>query len=310
MITLMILTSVLVVVLGVANLIIPGITMNRTQSYSLKAYFASETGAERSLWSLRKDGLNCAANNQCINFSQNTCVDCLDSVAKNYLNNGSSYSVEYASSTLVTLKSWGSYMGARRTLEIEVGAPIASTTTTCAPDCSGKVCGDDDGCGNTCPATCATTAGCSSSVIANATTTPDSCCSGSCYECNSGYYWDGAVCKEYLLFSDAPNYCGSASCCYGYDWVDPGYVDNWADPSLVDYSNQQLVEGSTLNKDYRPCGLTDSAWRESYKVIGGVWVFQSNGPVGGQVWMNCSSNPAGQTTWSSNSQRTFSSWCN
>lgn len=163
LITLMILTSVLVITLGVANLIIPNIAMNRTQSYSLKAYFASETGAEKSLWSLRKGGLNCATNNQCIDFSQNTCVGCLDLAAKNSLNNGSSYSVEYASSTLVTLKSWGSYMGARRTLEIEVGAPIASSTPPCQPSCVGKTCGDD-GCGGVCSPGCSGGQVCSSGI--------------------------------------------------------------------------------------------------------------------------------------------------
>lgn len=154
LITLMILTSVLVVVLGVASLIIPSVLMNRTQSYSMKAYFASETGAERSLWVLRKANLDCTINNQCIDFSSNSCIDCANLNSVNLLNNGSSYFVEFASSTLINFQSSGVYSGTKRRIEISVGEPV------CLPDCSGKFCGDD-GCGGVC------SPGCSGSDVCN-----------------------------------------------------------------------------------------------------------------------------------------------
>ena len=62
---LMILSGALIVSLGAASLVISGMKQGRTQSYSTKAYFAAESGTERVLWEIRKNGFDpsgCAEN--------------------------------------------------------------------------------------------------------------------------------------------------------------------------------------------------------------------------------------------------------
>ncbi|MFZ2226671.1 MAG: hypothetical protein WAV64_04535 [Candidatus Moraniibacteriota bacterium] len=56
---------------------------------------------------------------------------------------------------------------------------------------------------NCCSQTCSTGPGCRAS-LANGVVTGGVCCSGSCYECNSGYYWNGSMC--------AANACVSTGC--------------------------------------------------------------------------------------------------
>lgn len=51
----LIMTSVLTIALGAANLVAPGILLGRTQTRSTKAFFAAEAGAERILWEMRKN---------------------------------------------------------------------------------------------------------------------------------------------------------------------------------------------------------------------------------------------------------------
>lgn len=97
--TLLILSSILVVTLAAADLILAGIKMNRLTGYSSIAFFAAEAGLERALWEARK-------NNTAQTWPETT------------LPNSSTYKVDY---TLVipnvTFKSIGSYLGVKRSVE-------------------------------------------------------------------------------------------------------------------------------------------------------------------------------------------------
>ena len=126
LITFLIMSSVLVVALGAANLIMPGILMSRTQGYSTKAYYASEAGAERALWLIRKgqvgddyDFSDCPLSGECLDFSASPvdCDVCNNTIVN--LSNGASYNVNYASSTPVTiLTSSGVFQETDRSVEV------------------------------------------------------------------------------------------------------------------------------------------------------------------------------------------------
>ena len=104
--TLLILTSILTVALGAANLIVPGIRMSRTQAQSTKAFFASEAGVERSLWEVRKNGYTLLGEDTADVFNDS-------------LDNGSIYQVDYATSTpIVTFTSTGQYQQTRRSVAV------------------------------------------------------------------------------------------------------------------------------------------------------------------------------------------------
>ena len=105
LLTLFLLTGILVITLGAADLVMAGIKMNRLTGYSTLAFFASEAGLERSLWEARK------------NAYLYPLVD-VDEVFGGDLGNGSSYLVDYATSTpTITFTSGGSYGGAKRSVE-------------------------------------------------------------------------------------------------------------------------------------------------------------------------------------------------
>ncbi len=128
--TLIILTSVLIVSLGAADLVISGTKQGRTQVYSAEAYFAAEAGAERALWEIRKnvftflrlDSSACQVNDY-INFdntnippSTATC----GSEQTNVLLNGAAYNVVFRSGggTATTTAAVGSYNDVERSVEI------------------------------------------------------------------------------------------------------------------------------------------------------------------------------------------------
>ncbi len=115
--TVMVLASILIITLGASNIILPGIVMGRTQGYSTKAYFAAEAGAEESLWTIRKATISgCPPAGECLDFSTDSCGNCHSLTYT--LANGSSYYVQYASSTYTSLISKGDYLGTRRTIEL------------------------------------------------------------------------------------------------------------------------------------------------------------------------------------------------
>ena len=104
--TLFILSGILVITLGAADLVLAGIRMNRLAGYSNLAFFASEAGLERVLWEARKNGYPLPDTNQ------NNIFENLN------IGNGSAYLINYAtSSPNVTFKSIGDYRGAKRSVE-------------------------------------------------------------------------------------------------------------------------------------------------------------------------------------------------
>lgn len=104
--TLMILTSILTVALGAANVVMSGILMNRTQTFSTKAIYAAEAGAEKALYEVRKNNLYLDS-------------DQLNIFGTTTLSNNSTFTVDYAtSSPYIIITSNGLYSGARRSVQL------------------------------------------------------------------------------------------------------------------------------------------------------------------------------------------------
>ena len=107
LLTLFILSGILIITLGAADLVLAGIKMNRLTGYSNLAFFASEAGLERALWEARKNPAFSLPNDNQDNIFQNLNIG-----------NNSAYQVDYSSSTPnVTFKSIGSYSGVKRSIE-------------------------------------------------------------------------------------------------------------------------------------------------------------------------------------------------
>lgn len=110
MVTMLVLTTVLTVTMGVAALLIPDIIRARVQSRSTKAFFAAETGSERMLWSLRQGSpvfnlASCDSANRYANLSTGVCVSSIVSYPLEDIN--STYYIEVASTSPVIFKSFG-----------------------------------------------------------------------------------------------------------------------------------------------------------------------------------------------------------
>ena len=121
MMALLILTSILTVSLGAADLVMSGLKMSGTQARSAIAYFAAEAGAESILWEIRKNGFDstgCDATiNKHVDFSADP-AECVNSEQVQNLTNGASYSVVNTSNPPIAFMSIGSYAGVRRVVEI------------------------------------------------------------------------------------------------------------------------------------------------------------------------------------------------
>jgi len=106
LLTLFILSGILIITLGAADLVLAGIRMNRLTGYSNLAFFASEAGMERALWEARQNSYILPD------------IDTANVFSSDDLGNGSAYQVNYAtSSPNITFKSIGSYRGAKRSVE-------------------------------------------------------------------------------------------------------------------------------------------------------------------------------------------------
>ena len=111
LLTLLILSGILVVTLGAAEIVFSGIKMNRLVGYSSLAFFAAEAGLERALWEGRTWQAR-GAPNPLPNAAA------WPNLFSGNLSNGSSYKVDFASSTPeVTFKSIGDFRGAKRSVE-------------------------------------------------------------------------------------------------------------------------------------------------------------------------------------------------
>ncbi len=112
LLTLLILSSILVVTLGAADLVLAGLRMNRLTGYSSVAFYASEAGMERAFWEARKNNLVLP------NANKSNIFNCPGNPPSCPLGNSSSYQVDYATSTPnITFKSIGSYKGVKRSVE-------------------------------------------------------------------------------------------------------------------------------------------------------------------------------------------------
>ena len=122
--TMLILTGMLVVVLGAANLVTQGIKMSGGQERSTIAYFAAEAGAERILWEIRNNSFNfggCSVGNyidfDIINIPPNSAT-CDFSEHSYILSNNALYSVVYSSNSPITFTSSGVFSDVNRSVDI------------------------------------------------------------------------------------------------------------------------------------------------------------------------------------------------
>jgi hypothetical protein len=126
--TMIMLSGILIVVLGVSNIIIPGIIMNRGKEQSVKAYFAAEAGLEQSLYYVTNATNSIAYLNPAIDDPNYTIVygtplkSTSTWIGTTTLSNGSKYVVAWASSTLAGITdhyfiSTGYFMDAKRKVQ-------------------------------------------------------------------------------------------------------------------------------------------------------------------------------------------------
>ncbi len=115
LLTLFILSSILIVTLGAASLVLAGIKMNRLTGYSSIAFFASEAGLERALWEARTWESRGVQN-------PIPPVDQLNLFSLVDIGNGSSYKVDFSrviegGVTYIKFQSIGSFSGVKRSVE-------------------------------------------------------------------------------------------------------------------------------------------------------------------------------------------------
>jgi len=132
LLTLLILSSMLTIALGGANLIAQGINMNRIQMNSTQALFAADSGTERILFLSRKNEAfygtnltNCGIDpNFYLSFPAADTPVCqnnpnLATATVTLDSDGSTYKVKASSSaSMYTFFTKGSYRGTNRTVEI------------------------------------------------------------------------------------------------------------------------------------------------------------------------------------------------
>lgn len=116
LITVLILTSILAVALGAANLVVSGIKMSGGQERSTIAYFAAEAGAERVLWNLHYGDFSGCNFNEYVKFGATATCDTNPNPEN--LSNNSSYNVNYKSITPLAITSTGSFANVKRIVEL------------------------------------------------------------------------------------------------------------------------------------------------------------------------------------------------
>lgn len=109
MLTLFILASILIIVLGGSSVIISGLQMGGVQSQSIRAYYAAEAGAERALYEFRKTGY----------FDTMAYVGQENVFGTTTLPNNSYYTVNYDSFNPIVVSSIGYYQNTRRSVELD-----------------------------------------------------------------------------------------------------------------------------------------------------------------------------------------------
>lgn len=109
LLTLLILTAVLSIALGVAGLMLGEIKISREVPKSLRAYYAAEAGIERSLYDARKGaGASDIGSPPSCSGGGAVCLDGSDTC----------YSVDVTTGGTIIIKSYGCYKGTRRAVEV------------------------------------------------------------------------------------------------------------------------------------------------------------------------------------------------
>ncbi len=111
MLVLFILVGVMIVVFGGASVIISGLKMGNLQSYSTKAYFAAEAGAEKLLYEFRQGALWSEIKERPIPQENLFGTTTLDNI-------GAEYIVSYTNNIPLTFVGIGSYGQTRRSVEV------------------------------------------------------------------------------------------------------------------------------------------------------------------------------------------------
>lgn len=96
LLSVLVLATVLTIVLASSEVLSNGLQEDKLQLDSTKAYFAAEAGAERLLYQVRNALLSCN-DDECVNFSTNTCDGACDDADKIQilLTNSRTYKVRY-----------------------------------------------------------------------------------------------------------------------------------------------------------------------------------------------------------------------
>lgn len=119
MMTILTLASILSITMIANNIILNNLSMNIVQVGATKAFFASEAGAEMTLWKIRKGNFSFSScvSGQNINFTNNNC----GIVGENYpLSNNSEFSLIYEKPDVNTIiTSFGVYGDTARNTQIE-----------------------------------------------------------------------------------------------------------------------------------------------------------------------------------------------
>lgn len=106
--TMFIMAGMLVVAMSGAYLVLLGIRAGGIQAQSTIAYYAAETGAERLLFELRKNGYTIGGVSSEVIFSHE-------------LSSGAFYQVYFSSFPPLVFQSVGDYRNNKRSVEIRIG---------------------------------------------------------------------------------------------------------------------------------------------------------------------------------------------
>jgi hypothetical protein len=241
LLTLFILSGILIITLGAADLVMAGIRMNRLTGYSSLAFFASESGMEKVLWEARK------------NTSFSLPGDSQEGLMTGSLDNGSSYAINYASSSPnIFFTSIGSYGGAKRSVE---STYEIWTGPSCTPDCDGKECGDDG-------------------------------CEGSCGSCGAN-----ETCLAYTCVGNSQTYTCSAKPTTGTDWnTVSSYSQTWSGSAWTPADDPTTEYNATADTNScRYTCATNYTWNSSSCVADTQTYTCSAKPTTGTIWNTVSS---------------------
>ena len=108
MLALFMLAGMLVVAMGIGNIVISGIKTSRVQTDSTKAFYAAESGIEKTLFEIRKNNFDLLLYGDQDDIFNGSIS----------LSNGSSFVVNYASSTTSVFTSVGTFNNTKRSVQI------------------------------------------------------------------------------------------------------------------------------------------------------------------------------------------------